>query len=528
MNKKNNLWSLLTIVVAAMLSVGFASCGDDDDNDSGKRDDGKQQTDTKSNQDPEGTVVLNMTNGSKDNWYDIGLGRQIHIDEANNFVGYYADVEFVSLGEVSGLGKITSIPSTGWSKSAAVVPGNGYIARCGNRYARIFVVDYTVATSGGIMGATIKYQSPFQLPINLETSSLTFASEASSLSVKLKNPTSVTVEQQPDWCTVSSDINTITVSVTENLSAQQYSGEIVLKNSVGTAKLTVTQKGATSPKFEGGRGTAEDPYKIKTAQQLENVKMALDAHFALTSDINLGSYLNVNGSGWDPLGKSNAPFTGTFDGQGHAINGLWIKRPTTDNVGLFGYIKDATIKGVRIKLGTNGITGHNYVGGLAGFGAVLTSIPTISQCSVSGAIVASGDVAGIIGKGDDCNVSECYTEGSAISSNNVVSGIGGNAIDCYSLMDLQGGYVYSISRTHTKCYYAGKASPTDYFYSSGTYSYFDNTLGTTNVYSYDNTKTNARTTSQMMSQSNYEGWDFLNTWKITEGKTYPTLRCFGK
>ena len=24
----------------------------------------------------------------------------------------------------------------------------------------------------------------------------------------------------------------------------------------------------------------------------------------------------------------------------------------------------------------------------------------------------------------------------------------------------------------------------------------------------------------MMSQSNYEGWDFLNTWKITEGKTY--------
>lgn len=526
MNKKNHLWSLLTIVVAAVLSVGFASCGDDDDNDSGKRDDGKQQTDTKSNQDPEGTIVLNMTNGSKDNWYDIGLTYEIHIDEANNFVGRYG-VEFVSLGEVSGLGKITSIPSTGWSKSAAVVPGNGYVARCGNRYARIFVVDYTVATSGGIMGATIKYQSPFQLAISLETSSLTFTSEASSLSVKLKNPTSVTVEQKPDWCTVASDINTITVSVTQNMSAQQYSGEIVLKNSVGTAKLAVTQKGATSPKFEGGRGTAEDPYKIKTAQQLENVKMALDAHFALTSDINLSSYLNVNGSGWDPLGKSNAPFTGTFDGQGHAINGLWIKRPTTDNVGLFGYIKDTTIKGVRIKLGTNGITGHNYVGGLAGFGAVLTSIPTISQCSVSGAIVGSGDVAGIIGKGDDCNVSECYTEGSAISSSSGynVYGIGGNAIDCYSLMDLQGGYVYSISRTHTKCYYAGKASATYNFDCSGTYSYFDSIIiGTTKFFNY----TNARTTSQMMSQSNYEGWDFLNTWKITEGKTYPTLRCFGK
>ena len=254
--------------------------------------------------------------------------------------------------------------------------------------------------------------------------------------------------------------------------------------------------------------------------------MALDAHFALTSDINLSSYLNVNGSGWDPLGKSNAPFTGTFDGQGHTINGLWIKRPTTDNVGLFGYIKDATIKGVRIKLGTNGITGHNYVGGLAGFGAVLTSIPTISQCFVSGAIVGSRDVAGIIGKGDDCNVSECYTEGSAISSSSdYVYGIGGRATDCYSLMDLQGGYVYSISRTHTKCYYAGKASATYNFDCSGTYSYFDSIIiGTTKFFNY----TNARTTSQMMSQSNYEGWDFLNTWKITEGKTYPTLRCFGK
>lgn len=31
MNKKNYLWSLLTIVMLAVLSVGFVSCGDDDD-----------------------------------------------------------------------------------------------------------------------------------------------------------------------------------------------------------------------------------------------------------------------------------------------------------------------------------------------------------------------------------------------------------------------------------------------------------------------------------------------------------------
>lgn len=32
----------------------------------------------------------------------------------------------------------------------------------------------------------------------------------------------------------------------------------------------------------------------------------------------------------------------------------------------------------------------------------------------------------------------------------------------------------------------------------------------------------------MKKQSTYESWDFKNTWKITEGKTYPTLRCFDK
>lgn len=31
MNKKNYLWSLLTIMMFAVLSVGFVSCGDDDD-----------------------------------------------------------------------------------------------------------------------------------------------------------------------------------------------------------------------------------------------------------------------------------------------------------------------------------------------------------------------------------------------------------------------------------------------------------------------------------------------------------------
>ena len=111
--------------------------------------------------DPEGTVTINLNNGSDGNWYDIGIGHDIHIDNANNFEG----ADFVCLGELDGLRYVTTIPSEGWSSAVAVVPRQGYVARFNGHYARLYVVDYYVSTQGGIMGATIKYQAPFLVPI---------------------------------------------------------------------------------------------------------------------------------------------------------------------------------------------------------------------------------------------------------------------------------------------------------------------------------------------------------------------------
>ena len=45
------------------------------------------------------------------------------------------------------------------------VPGYGYLVRASG-YARIYVVDYITSIGGEIIGATIKYQSPF-IPENL-------------------------------------------------------------------------------------------------------------------------------------------------------------------------------------------------------------------------------------------------------------------------------------------------------------------------------------------------------------------------
>jgi len=33
-----------------------------------------------------------------------------------------------------------------------------------------------------------------------------------------------------------------------------------------------------------------------------------------------------------------------------------------------------------------------------------------------------------------------------------------------------------------------------------------------------------KTTEEMMKQTTYSGWDFVNIWEIDEGVSYPTLR----
>ncbi len=45
---------------------------------------------------------------------------------------------------------------------------------------------------------------------------------------------------------------------------------------------------------------------------------------------------------WDPIGSSNAPFRGKFDGGNHIVYSLKLK--IGENSGLFGYVENATIE----------------------------------------------------------------------------------------------------------------------------------------------------------------------------------------
>jgi len=380
--------------------------------------------------------------------------------------------------------------------------------------------------------------------ISLEKSSITFGSEASTQTVKLKTSTNVELEEKPDWCDVFTTSDSIVVSVYENLSASQRTGKIVLKNALGSASIDVVQKASSTPLFEKGMGTEEDPYQIKTAQQLENIGKSPSSHFVITSDINLKSYLYEYGNGWEPI----ADFKGVLDGKGHTIKGLWMKRPRTVNIGLFSSITQAIILNLNIETDESGIKGKQFVGAICG----KANSSTIMGCGVKGEITGESNIGGIFGFISQCKISNCHVNGIIVGSYS--GGIGGSSDNseitlCYSEGGIIGNYIYglcdgnniencySTSTLSTgewghcyglsgydvrKCYFAGKISRSNsYFTCSGSYTYFDSTVS-------GKTGSNGYSTAYMMKQSTYESWDFKNTWKITEGKTYPTLRCFDK
>ena len=73
----------------------------------------------------------------------------------------------------------------------------------------------------------------------------------------------------------------------------------------------------------------------------------------------------TGGSGWEPIGDAANPFTARFYGNGYGIRNLFINRPTTDNVGLFGSI-GAGGSVAQFALKEVNVTGQDNVGGLAG------------------------------------------------------------------------------------------------------------------------------------------------------------------
>jgi len=104
--------------------------------------------------------------------------------------------------------------------------------------------------------------------------------------------------------------------------------------------------------------------------------------------------LLLSGHGWVPIGTMQNPFRGTFDGKGLGIRSLVTADSYTfkDNCGLFGYVYNGTIKGV--KLYNSIIQGKDYVGGIVGQLCGSSSMVTDCYVDESCNIVATGEYAG--------------------------------------------------------------------------------------------------------------------------------------
>ncbi|MHB1351039.1 MAG: Lcl domain-containing protein [Desulfobulbaceae bacterium] len=150
--------------------------------------------------------------------------------------------------------------------------------------------------------------------------------------------------------------------------------------------------GILPPPFAGGTGTVADPYQIATSEQLDAVRDYLASHFILTADLDLDVAPYNDGEGWEPIGTYvDMPFTGSLDGNGHTINGLFINRPLQENTGLFGYGNGADLANLTLQVN---ITGRSQVGGLAG----RWESGTISGVDVSGTVQGMyTEVGGLVG-----------------------------------------------------------------------------------------------------------------------------------
>jgi uncharacterized repeat protein (TIGR02543 family) len=147
-----------------------------------------------------------------------------------------------------------------------------------------------------------------------------------------------------------------------------------------------------------GAGTAQSPYIITSKTDLNNVRNHLSACYRLGANITFsaadfasgGAFYN-GGKGFIPIGTTDAPFTGSFDGDNHTIKGLKQVVNAELETGLFAYVENGTIKNLKMEGGSvmvdvTNILADVFTGGIVGW---LYTTGNIINCTYNGSINTS-------------------------------------------------------------------------------------------------------------------------------------------
>lgn len=169
-------------------------------------------------------------------------------------------------------------------------------------------------------------------------------------------------------------------------------------------------------------------------------------------------------------GQGSDPFSGTFEGLGHSINGLRINAPGTYLVGLFGDMQ-GTVRNVSLVGGS--VVGGSEVGALVAYLDQGSVIHASSSASVTarGSALASG-VGGLVGSNylgniaDTSSTGTVYAPGASMVGGLVGSQYGSDIQSSFATGDVTGGedtggVIGSLSRSGISDSYAtGRVSGT--------------------------------------------------------------------
>ncbi len=137
----------------------------------------------------------------------------------------------------------------------------------------------------------------------------------------------------------------------------------------------------------------------KTYTEEGSTKSYSTAKYRLVSDI------DISGKEWTAIGGNGISFGGEFDGNYHTIRGVLSNKISTFIYsGIFGYVKDATIKNLTCVGGT--VTG-DFVGGIIGS----AENSKIIGCTNSNTVIGNYSAGGIVGLSFESVITNCYNRG---------------------------------------------------------------------------------------------------------------------
>ncbi|WP_417344330.1 hypothetical protein [Gemmiger sp.] len=301
----------------------------------------------------------------------------------------------------------------------------------------------------------------------------------------------------------------VTVTPGSTIEKGTFNGEVINNGTItgGTFNGTVNNNGTiNNGTFNGevtnngtindgtfntpitGSGTKDDPYQISTAAQLKRFRNIVNGTGGQTQDsgacavlmndivLNDGTF-DANGTytpgssskaaeEWTPIGKytddnDKTPYTGTFDGQGHTIKGLYVNSASDAYVGLFGCLEGAAVRNLTVD---GYVQGYKTAGGIAGYASNAAIENCSNHCSVFGGSDSMlGGIAGLNFYG--AKIIDCYNVGTIIRNSTVfefcggiVWGNAGTVSNCYNVGTISGNVydgeiVGRNSGTVENCYY---------------------------------------------------------------------------